>query len=191
MDLKERRPMRYVNVAQVLTGAFMLWNGVVASAIEMSTSLPGMAAPVKIPVDAINLRAGTIEQLQSTLNRQPLSGQPRSSGTEDKKLVGRVISPKMLPLKQQEAVNPFQTWELSTADKTLSSVVGRWSALAGWQLLWELPVDYAVEASTSITGTFEDAIETVANNMEKAEIPIKVIFYQGNKVLRIVAKGTD
>lgn len=80
-------------------------------------------------------------------------------------------------------------WEIALADKTLNAAMARWTVLAGWQLLWELPVDYAVEAHTTVPGSFEQAVETVARSMEGAEIPMKAIFYKGNKVLRIVQKG--
>ena len=82
-------------------------------------------------------------------------------------------------------------WEIVVSDKTLNAALARWAATAGWQLLWELPVDYAVEARTAVPGSFEEAVSTVAKSMETAEIPMKAIFYQGNKVLRITAKGGE
>lgn len=86
---------------------------------------------------------------------------------------------------------PAPVWEIAPSDGTLNGVFARWTAQAGWQLSWELPVDYAVEARTAIPGTFEQAVETVAKSMDTAEIPLKAIFYKGNKVLRIVAKGVE
>jgi hypothetical protein len=80
-------------------------------------------------------------------------------------------------------------WEIALTDKTLNAAIARWATSAGWQLLWELPVDYAVEARTTVPGTFEEAVEMVAKSMETAEIPMKAIFYRGNKVLRIVPRG--
>jgi hypothetical protein len=82
-------------------------------------------------------------------------------------------------------------WEIALTDKTLNAALARWAATAGWQLLWELPVDYAVDAHTTIPGTFAEAVTAVTKSMETAEIPMKAIFYQGNKVLRIVAKGVE
>jgi hypothetical protein len=83
-----------------------------------------------------------------------------------------------------------QAWEISPTDKTLNAALARWTAIAGWQLSWELPVDYSVEVKTVVPGTFEQAVELVTNSMDTAEIPMKAIFYSGNKVLRIVQKGT-
>lgn len=85
---------------------------------------------------------------------------------------------------------PSQSWEISRADKTLKSTITRWAETSGWQLSWELAADYAIEADTHLKGTFEEAIESVARSLETADVPVKAIFYKGNKVLRIVAKGT-
>ena len=54
-----------------------------------------------------------------------------------------------------------QVWEISPTDKTLNAALARWTAIAGWQLSWELPVDYAVDVKTVVPGTFEQAAELV------------------------------
>jgi hypothetical protein len=84
-----------------------------------------------------------------------------------------------------------RTWQIFITDKTLNAALARWAESAGWQLLWELPVDYAIDANTTLTGTLEEVVGTVVRSMSTAEIPMKAIFYDGNKVLRIVAKGTE
>jgi type III secretion protein C len=86
---------------------------------------------------------------------------------------------------------PEPTWTVLPGDKTLNGTLQRWAASAGWQLMWELPVDYAVAVRTELHGSFADAVGMVAKSMDGAEIPMKAIFYDGNKVLRIVAKGTE
>jgi|GEM_PF-1768996 len=102
-----------------------------------------------------------------------------------------VAAPATVAPAPAEAPKLATSWEIIPADKTLNTSLARWAAAAGWQLVWELPVDYAVEARTSVPGTFEQAVEIVAKSMETAEIPMKAIFYKGNKVLRIVAKGGE
>ena len=82
-------------------------------------------------------------------------------------------------------------WDVTPADRTLKAALTRWAEAAGWQLVWELPVDYAVSVRTEIRGSFTEAVEMVAKSMDSAEIPMKAIFYDGNRVLRIVAKGTE
>jgi hypothetical protein len=86
---------------------------------------------------------------------------------------------------------PDTVWEIVPADKTLSAALARWAGAAGWQLVWELQVDYAVETRTTVPGTFEEAVDAVARSMGSAETAMQAIFYKGNKVLRIVAKGSE
>jgi type III secretion protein C len=86
---------------------------------------------------------------------------------------------------------PEPTWAVLQSDKTLNGTLQRWAAGAGWQLMWELPVDYAVAVRTELHGSFADAVGMVVKSMEGADVPMKAIFYDGNKVLRIVAKGTE
>ncbi|MFZ6774458.1 toxin co-regulated pilus biosynthesis Q family protein [Undibacterium sp. SXout7W] len=109
----------------------------------------------------------------------------------------KILAAKSIPeMRVPEATPPTSAvmisntvWEIAVSDKTLNAAIARWTAQAGWQLLWELSVDYAVEARTIVPGTFEEAVETVTRSMETAEIPMKAIFYKGNKVLRIVQGG--
>ena len=101
----------------------------------------------------------------------------------------KTAPPLAAPVQAPAAGN--ERWDIVVADRTLNAAMARWAAAAGWQLLWELPVDYAVQAQTSVPGKFEDAVTVVVNSMEGAEIPMKAIFYSGNKVLRIMAKGAQ
>jgi hypothetical protein len=102
-----------------------------------------------------------------------------------------VAAPVAAPTSTVPAATPASSWVVVPADKTLNTALARWAAAAGWQLLWELPVDYAVSVRTEIRGSFEEAIGLVAKAMETAEIPMTAIFYEGNRVLRIVAKGAE
>ena len=82
-------------------------------------------------------------------------------------------------------------WSIDATDQTLRQALTRWSRSAGWQLVWELPVDFPIEARASFDGGFEDAVGAVAHSMERSDAPLKAIFYRGNNVLRIVAKGAQ
>lgn len=102
-----------------------------------------------------------------------------------------VAAPGAAPTPTVPTELPASSWEVVPADKTLNTSLARWAAVAGWQLVWELPVDYAVSVRTEIRGNFVEAVGLVAKAMETAEIPMKAIFYEGNRVLRIVAKGAE
>lgn len=89
------------------------------------------------------------------------------------------------------AATHAKAWTLSPADKTLQSGLARWTAAEGWQLAWELSVDYPIATYTEIRGTFEEALEMVVKSMSRSEVPLKVFVYEGNKVVRVVAKGGE
>jgi len=84
-----------------------------------------------------------------------------------------------------------RTWRLAVADGTVKTALTRWAKDAGWQLVWEVPVDFGIDADATVTGTFQDALETVVRALDKGDTPIQAIFYKGNKVLRIVARGAS
>ena len=89
------------------------------------------------------------------------------------------------------ALAPLKVWSTTPADKTLQNALARWAIVAGWQLFWELPQDFSVEAAASINGSFEDAVTAVANSLQQTDVPVSAIFFEGNRVLRIVAKGAQ
>jgi hypothetical protein len=102
------------------------------------------------------------------------------------------VATAVVPVRAAPAAPPPEpTWTVLQSDKTLNGTLQRWAAGAGWQLMWELPVDYAVAVRTELHGSFADAVGMVVKSMEGADVPMKAIFYDGNKVLRIVAKGTE
>ena len=102
------------------------------------------------------------------------------------------VAAAVVPLHAAPAAPASEpAWEVLQGDKTLNGTLQRWAASAGWQLMWELPIDYAVAARTELHGSFADAVGMVVKSMDGADVPMKAIFYDGNKVLRIVAKGTE
>jgi hypothetical protein len=105
----------------------------------------------------------------------------------------RAAEPRPAPVAEPVTPPPpaDPVWEITVADKTLNAALSRWASSAGWQLLWELPVDYAVEARTTVPGNFDQAVRMVIDSMASAQIPMKAVFYQGNKVLRIMVKGSE
>jgi hypothetical protein len=100
-------------------------------------------------------------------------------------------APAAAAAKPAPAPAPTPAWEVRLVDKTVKSAFERWGSTAGWQVSWEMTVDYPVDAHASVSGSFEEAVVAVVKSMERAEIPMKAIFYSGNKVLRIVAKGVE
>lgn len=84
---------------------------------------------------------------------------------------------------------PAPTWTVKLEDGTLSRTFARWAADAGWQLLWEMPVDFRIDANTRVEGDFEQAVTAVADSMAGADTPMQVVLYHGNRVIRVISKG--
>ncbi len=82
-----------------------------------------------------------------------------------------------------------RSWRLELADRTVKTALGRWAKEAGWQLVWEVPVDFGIDAEATVTGTFDEALHAIVRALDKSDTPIQAILYKGNKVLRIVAHG--
>ncbi|GLU32130.1 TcpQ domain-containing protein [Trinickia caryophylli] len=82
-----------------------------------------------------------------------------------------------------------QTWRIELSDRTVRGALTRWTQEAGWRLIWEAPVDFAVDAPAMLTGTFDEALQSVIGALSSTDAPVQAILYRGNKVLRIVEKG--
>lgn len=82
-----------------------------------------------------------------------------------------------------------RTWRIELSDRTMRTALARWAQAAGWQLVWEAPADFGIDAEASVTGTFDDALRSVVGALAHSNAPIQAILYRGNKVLRIVSKG--
>ncbi|WP_374192460.1 toxin co-regulated pilus biosynthesis Q family protein [Trinickia acidisoli] len=92
-------------------------------------------------------------------------------------------------LPAQPSAEPIRQWHLSVSDHTVKTALTRWAKEDGWQLVWDVPIDFGIDADATVTGTFEQALQAVVEALKKSETPIQAILYRGNKVLRIVAKG--
>lgn len=84
---------------------------------------------------------------------------------------------------------PARTWRIELSDRTVRGALTRWTQEAGWRLIWEAPVDFAVDAPATLTGTFDEALQSVIGALSATDAPVQAILYRGNKVLRIVEKG--
>lgn len=91
------------------------------------------------------------------------------------------------PLPVDPAV--ARTWELRLSDGSIRTALARWAQDAGWQFIWAVPTDFTVDASATLHGSFEDALHSVVDALSHSQVPIQVVLYKGNHVLRVTAKG--
>ncbi|QBQ39267.1 hypothetical protein E1742_03960 [Pseudoduganella plicata] len=154
-----------------------------AGAVNSLLPPEGPAAPPRVAVEAP--KGDTAARSKARKSNR------RKAAVEKATIVTTSAAVAASPVAAPAPAAGNDRWDIVVADRTLNAALARWAAAAGWQLLWELPVDYAVQAQTTVPGKFEDAVTVVVNSMEGAEIPMKAIFYSGNKVLRIMAKGAQ
>lgn len=118
------------------------------------------------------------------------AAQPSSSTASTDDMVA-VAQPTPRKIPTEEVQDAGGQWELDPTDGSVKRALQRWCKASGWQLVWELPVDFPVVARASFVGGFEQSVTAIAVSMQNSQMPIKAVFYRGNKVLRIVAKGAQ
>jgi hypothetical protein len=86
-------------------------------------------------------------------------------------------------------VTEARIWEMRVSDGSVRTALQRWAREAGWQFIWDVPTDFTVDADATIHGTFEEALREVAEALRNSQVPIQVVMYSGNRVLRVIPKG--
>lgn len=171
---------------------------VAAAAAPGAPTVPAASkAPVPVPVPAPVPQA-TVEP-RSNVERAAIgpatasSASAASSPANARAVVATTVSTPAAPELHVDPPappsEPIRTWHLSLSDHTVKTVLTRWAKEDGWQLVWDVPIDFGVDADAAVTGTFEQALEAVVEALKKSDTPIQAVLYRGNKVLRIVAKG--
>ncbi|MGN6668724.1 MAG: TcpQ domain-containing protein [Trinickia sp.] len=102
--------------------------------------------------------------------------------------------PEQPPAAEAASVAPrvpttVRAWHIAPADRSVRTALARWASEAGWQFVWDVPTDFSIDASATINGTLEDALNAVAQALKRSQVPIQVILYKGNKVIRVVGEG--
>ena len=81
------------------------------------------------------------------------------------------------------AVSPI--WEIKATDATFQKLFARWSTLAGWTLVWDVPQDIPVIGQFTFSGSFTDAVLNVTDSTDGTDMPVHPCFYS-NSLVRIV-----
>lgn len=159
--------------------------GSAAAPAPASNSLAGLDSQFGNRVPARGASSTSVAEQESSSSRSRTQSSASLGGSSS-------TSGKSAAVKESRsnAMAETSSWVIQSTDKTLNGALTRWATAAGWQLVWDLPVDYPVQTRTVLPGTFEEAVGAVARSMEGAEVPMKAVFYRGNKVLRVMAKNS-
>ncbi len=99
-----------------------------------------------------------------------------------------VVAATTIGAAPSETDLPQPVWKLTHADGTIKAALARWAKKADWQVSWEMPdgEDFRFDQTAAYRGSFEAAVRHLAISLKSSQMPIKAIFYQGNRVVRIV-----
>jgi hypothetical protein len=103
--------------------------------------------------------------------------------------VGALPNPSRVEGMSPELVEPNtgakSDWQISPADRRLSIVLQRWSAQAGWQLVWEAERDFPVEVRVVLDGSFSEALNEVMSSLSDSDYPLQAVMNAKTRVLRV------
>jgi len=117
------------------------------------------------------------------------AGSASSTGTLAAQPGSRAVALVTVPDTAGVQHEPSQIWRLELSDGTVKAALTRWARQSGWQIVWDVPVDFKIDAEAEVSGTLQDALAAVVKALQNSDTPIQVVLYNGNKVLRVVAKG--
>lgn len=145
-------------------------------------------APQKAAPAGASRAADTVPAAQPPAGAAATAGQPPVADMP----VADMPAADMPAADMPAADVPFRTlpaWDVRVSDGTIRGVLSRWANTAGWQLVWDAPVDFSIDAQATLRGSFEDALQALVASLGRTSTPIQAILYRGNHVLRVVAQG--
>lgn len=158
--------------------------------VEAETTMVA-AAPKTEAVAAVDPAAGVVVAPEAM---------PAPSAKVEQPVAAPVPSPDMVayagsnfkPRANDKPVAQETVWRAEQG-QTLLQVIRAWSEKAGVQLYWDSKYDYPLQASVTLTGSYENAVRSLLQGFENAAPqPIARLHRQGNsgnKVLIIRNRG--
>lgn len=116
--------------------------------------------------------------------RSPIHPVPFSKVPWDDYL-SRLPSPQDITDLQQKDLNE-RTWTVQFSDGTVRRMLQRWSADAGYQLLWDVPRDYPIEVEVKLHGNFRDVVWLVVKSLSGTDAPVQATINSDVRLVRIV-----
>ncbi|EKN6179119.1 hypothetical protein DVQ78_21365, partial [Yersinia enterocolitica] len=71
------------------------------------------------------------------------------------------------------------------AGESLQILTTRWSESAGYQIVWDVPYDYQIEAGFQLQGDFPQAITQLFDAFINSDRPMKVDIYKQQRLIHI------
>lgn len=90
-----------------------------------------------------------------------------------------------------DAEEPKGDWQVLLDDRTFYQTMLRWTRLAGWQLVWEVERDFAIDAQVSLHGTFLEVLDISMRSLLNTDYPLQAQVNEQTRVLRITRYMLD
>ena len=162
-----------------------------APALAMSPApAAGPAMPASVPVlVSAPPRAQVPAPAKRDAIEPPLlaATQPASGPASPAPSSAPAATPAFVPAAAPERTE----WQMRLSDGSVRNALARWASEAGWQFIWDVPTDFQVDATATIHGTLAEALRQVTNALAGSQVPIQVVLYQRNHVMRVVPKGAS
>ena len=162
-----------------------------APALAMSPApAAGPAMPASVPVlVSAPPRAQVPAPAKRDAIEPPLlaATQPASGPASPAPSSAPAATPAFVPAAAPERTE----WQMRLSDGSVRNALARWASETGWQFIWDVPTDFQVDATATIHGTLAEALRQVTNALAGSQVPIQVVLYQRNHVMRVVPKGAS
>lgn len=86
------------------------------------------------------------------------------------------------------AVANKPVWTL-TVGNAVGHELQSWGEKAGWKVIWSMPKDWTVPATTSFSGDFKSAASDVIKTLAANGALVRAQFYDGNKTMIVSGAG--
>jgi Toxin co-regulated pilus biosynthesis protein Q len=116
--------------------------------------------------------------------RSPIQAAPFSKVPWDDYL-SRLPSPQdIIDLQQKDLIE--RNWMVQFSDGTVRRMLQRWSAEAGYQMLWDVPRDYPIEVELKLHGSFRDVVWLVVKSLSSTDAPVQATINSDIRLIRVV-----
>jgi len=155
--------------------------GFLPASLQSGVALPSPKATTILEAPNSEVR-GAVPIRIAQRPSEPLTQPPNSPGSEPVTVVVSDSVPHF------HVVPLHEVWTLK-AGETISRGLQEWGQRAHWTIVWQLPRDWAVPATTVFSGSFEDAAENVLRTLSTEGVLLKGEIYEGNHTLVVKPTG--
>lgn len=112
----------------------------------------------------------------------------QKNSAETIQITSNDVELKVSPVAVNLNTTTIPTFSLLKSDKTVKNALDRWTRQVGWQLDWDIAIDFPIRFEANYGGDFELAIDGLLASLEATDYPVQSCGYSNN-ILRVVRYG--